>query len=60
MATFVRPVEVQQTSSPKSPEEALCVMFDLFEGAIEKMSPEKRKIWLDGLSEAAGTLEKRP
>ncbi len=60
MATATHPVEVEQTPSPKSPEEALCAMFDLFEDAIETMSPEKRKAWLDGLSEAAGNLEKQP
>jgi truncated hemoglobin YjbI len=33
-------------------------MFDLFEDELETMTPEKRKAWLDSLSEAAKKLEK--
>jgi hypothetical protein len=35
-------------------------MFDLFEDELETMSPEKRKAWLDGLSDAVETPETQP
>jgi hypothetical protein len=60
MATSVYPVGPEHESTPQSPEQALCAMFDLFEDAIENMTAEKRKAWLEGLSEAAEKLEKQP
>jgi hypothetical protein len=59
MATIPHPVDLDQTSDHASPEQALCAMFDLFEDALDKMSPEKRKAWLAGLSETAETLDTR-
>jgi hypothetical protein len=40
-------------------EEALCSIFDTVEDALEKLTPEKRKAWLDDLSATAERLEKQ-
>jgi hypothetical protein len=40
-------------------EQALCAIFDTVEDALEKLTPEKRKAWLDDLSETARRLEKQ-
>jgi len=42
-----------------SPEQALCAVFDVVEDALEKLTPEKRKLWLDDLSATAERLEKQ-
>lgn len=52
MATIAHPIDLDQTSTP---EQALCAIFDVFEDALEDMSPEKRKTWLAGLSETVET-----
>jgi hypothetical protein len=59
MATIAHPVDLEQASAHQTPEQALCAMFDLFEDVLEKMSPEKRKAWLAGLSETVENPEKQ-
>jgi hypothetical protein len=59
MAIATHPVVLEQTTPAPTPEQALCTIFDIFEDSLEKMTPEKRKAWLDGLSETAETLDKR-
>jgi hypothetical protein len=60
MSTLAHSSHRKPASDSKSPEQALCAMFDLFEDALETMTPEKRKAWLDGLSEAVETPETQP
>jgi hypothetical protein len=57
MATIAHPVDLEQASAHQTPEQALCTIFDLFEDELEKMTPEKRKAWLGGLSETAEKLD---
>jgi len=50
---------LQREVPPDSPEQALCAVFDVVEDALEKLTPEKRKLWLDDLSATAERLEKQ-
>jgi hypothetical protein len=59
MATLANPVYLDAVLTKQTHEQALCNIFDIFEDALETMSPEKRKAWLDGLSETVETLDKR-
>lgn len=59
MATAVRPVRSETAAAPPSNERALCEIFDIVEDALEKLPAEKRKAWIDGLSETVEKLEKQ-
>ncbi len=43
----------------ESRKQALCTIFDLMEDALEHLTPEQRKLWLDDLSATAEKLEKQ-
>jgi hypothetical protein len=59
MSTAARPINSEEQAAPQSPEHALCDIFDMVEDALEKLTPEKRKAWLDDLSATAERLEKQ-
>jgi len=59
MATATRPTFSQEPAASETPEQALCAIFDLVEDELEKLTPEKRKAWLDDLSATAERLEKQ-
>lgn len=59
MATFANPAHSHNALDTKSPEQALCTIFDIVEDAIQKLPTTERKSWLDALSETAERLEKR-
>jgi hypothetical protein len=42
-----------------SREQALCTIFDIVEEAVEGLTPEQRKVALDGISATAEKLRKR-
>jgi hypothetical protein len=58
MATTARPVR-SETEAPLSRERALCNIFDVVDDALDKMGPEERKAWINGLSETVEKLEKQ-
>jgi hypothetical protein len=51
--------ESEERVALESPEQALCAIFDVVEDALEKLTPEKRKLWLNDLSATAERLEKQ-
>jgi len=60
MATPTSPNYLQEHAATETPEQALCAIFDLVEDALQKLTPENRKAWLDDLSETAERLERQP
>jgi len=57
MASATRTIRSEEQTMTR--EEALCSIFDTVEDALEKLTPEKRKAWLDDLSATAERLEKQ-
>jgi hypothetical protein len=57
MASATRTIQSEEKTVTR--EQALCSIFDSVEDALEKMTPEKRKVWLDDLSATAERLEKQ-
>lgn len=58
MATATHPITCDEQEALQTPEQALCTIFDIVEDALEKLTPEKRKEWLDDLSATVERLEK--
>jgi hypothetical protein len=50
---------IPSTEKAQTYEQLLCSIFDSVEDALEKMTPEKRKAWLDDLSATVGRLERQ-
>ena len=59
MATATHAIASEDEAPVQTPEQAICEIFDIVEDALEKLTPEKRKAWLDDLSATVQRLEKQ-
>jgi hypothetical protein len=59
MATATHEIRSEDEARVLTPEQAICEIFDIFEDALEKMPPDKRKACLDDLSATAERLERQ-